>query len=496
MINRLRLHDLLPDCVAPSNVEISGLAMDSRNVRPGDAFIALPGRNVHGLQFAESACANGAVVILYDAPLPNGYLVPPSALKVAGLRQRLLAMANRLYGHAGQRLCAVGVTGTNGKTSIVQLLVQAWQLCGDAAASIGTLGAGLSDQLRSTGMTTPDMLEMHRILADVLAKNVANIAVEASSHALDQGRLEGVAFRYAVFSNLTRDHLDYHADMQEYGRAKSRLFFFPTLQAAILNLDDPFIANLAHQLPSSLRVIGYSLEGRQNAELRAHAVTMRRNGVQFELEYQHEKQTVSSSLLSRFNVANLLAVAGVLLAQGLDFATVVRLLASVQPVKGRMDCLAPNDQHGLIVVDYAHTPDALEKVLAVLREQTEGRLICVFGCGGMRDRGKRAPMGAIAQAGADTVIVTDDNPRDEDGDAIIAQILAGCVHPESVIVARDRAVAIHQAIGLARPSDTVLIAGKGHETTQITAGQRRSFHDMSVVKAALAVKCNHSEVQR
>ena len=486
MTDLLRLSDLLCIDAALSSVSVSGLSLDSRNVRRGDAFIALAGQSSHGLAFAESARAHGAVAIVYDGPVPNGVIVPDDAVQVIGLRQRLGTMANRLYGQPSQRLSVVAVTGTNGKTSIVHLLVQAWQLSGLSAASIGTMGVGLNGHLHATGMTTPDVLQMHRILADIAYSGADHVSVEASSHALDQGRLDGVEFRFAVFTNLSRDHLDYHQSMEQYGQAKSRLFFTPKLQTAILNFDDPFILALAQRLPPRLQVLGYSVEGKQEAVLRAHAITLESAAMRFEIEYLKEKKTLSTPLMGRFNVGNLLAVAGVLLAQGRDLASVVHLLAGLKPVKGRMECIVGNQQHGTIVVDYAHTPDALAKVLAALREKTQGRIICVFGCGGQRDQGKRAPMGAIAEAGADTIILTDDNPRDEDGDAIIRHILAGCHHPDMIKVERHRESAIRLAIALARPADSVLIAGKGHETSQIVAGHHLSFDDMAVVQRILA----------
>lgn len=486
MTELLRLADLLCVDAALPSVGVSGLSLDSRKVRRGDVFIALAGQASHGLEFAQSARAKGAVAILYDGPLPTGVVVPDGAVQVIGLRQLLADMANRLYGQPSQRLCVVGVTGTNGKTSIVQLLVQAWQLSGVSAASIGTMGVGLNGRLHPTGMTTPDVLDMHRILADIADAGADHVSVETSSHALDQGRLDGIEFRFAVFTNLTRDHLDYHQSMEQYGQAKSRLFFTPKLQAAILNFDDPFILKLAQQLPPTLQVLGYSVEGKKEAVLRANAITFESNAMEFEIAYFNNKKAVTTPLMGRFNVSNLLAVAGVLLAQGHDLTSVANLLAGLKPVKGRMDCIVANQQHGTIVVDYAHTPDALEKVLAVLREITQGRLICVFGCGGQRDQGKRAPMGAIAEAGADIVILTDDNPRDEDGDAIIRHILAGCHHAELIQVERNRETAIRLAIALARPTDSVLIAGKGHETSQIIAGDQLDFDDMSVVERVLA----------
>src|SRR5690606_8076867 len=316
-------------------------------------------------------------------------------------------------------------------------------------------------------------------------QGASHVAMEVSSHALDQGRVDAVAFRIAVFTNLTRDHLDYHGSMEAYGEAKARLFAWPGLQAVVINLDDPFGLRLHQGVSAGLRRIGVSSRGAAGASLRAEDVRLQPDGLHFRLVEQGESQAVVSHLLGRFNVDNLLAVAGVLRALGWPLAEVAAMLPRLSPVGGRMSRVGGGAGQPLVVVDYAHTPDALQQALASLREHTRGHLTCVFGCGGERDAGKRPQMAAIAEAGADRVIVTDDNPRGEDGDAIVAAILAGFTRPEAVRVQRDRARAIREAVAAAALGDVVLVAGKGHEAYQEVGGQRFPFDDLQVAAAAL-----------
>jgi UDP-N-acetylmuramoylalanyl-D-glutamate--2,6-diaminopimelate ligase (EC 6.3.2.13) len=312
--------------------------------------------------------------------------------------------------------------------------------------------------------------------------------MEVSSHALDQGRVDGVHFDVAVFTNLTRDHLDYHRTMQAYGEAKARLFAMPGLQAAVINLDDAFGRELATRLRGRLPVIGVSAQGAGDARVAASALALDNRGLAFTLRLEDRDWPLRSPLLGHFNVDNLLAVAGVLHALGTPAASIAGVLPQLQPIPGRMNRLGGEHGLPLVVVDYAHTPDALEQALTALRAHVEGRLLCVFGCGGERDSGKRPQMAAIAERLADAVIVTDDNPRREDGDAIVADILGGFAEPARVTVQRDRAAAIDLAIGHAGARDIVLIAGKGHEPYQDVAGIKHSFDDRQVAAAALRAR--------
>ena len=379
----------------------------------------------------------------------------------------------------------VGVTGTNGKTSTVQLLGQAWQRLGITSGSIGTLGVGLYGQVVPTGFTTPLVLQMHQVLAQLRDAGASATAMEVSSHALDQGRVDAVHYDIAVFTNLTRDHLDYHGSMDAYGAAKARLFQRPGLKAAVINLDDAYAPTLLALLDPAVAVVGVSSRGAGSARLQAADIVMDSAGLHFQLRADGQQAAVDSPLLGRFNVDNLLAVAGVLLAQGQPLAVIASLLGQLRPISGRMNKLGGQAGQPTVVVDYAHTPDALLQALSSLEDHVDGLLACVFGCGGDRDAGKRPQMAAIAEAHADRVIVTDDNPRSEDGDAIVADILAGFARPETVAVQRDRALAIDSAIATASAGDVVLIAGKGHEPYQEINGVKHPFDDSQVAQQCL-----------
>ena len=488
MTRRMPLSRLIPDVALPRDIAVSGLVMDSREVRPGDAFVAIAGFGTHGLAFAKQAQEQGAAAVLFEPPAPDEYPAPADAIAVPGLRARLGAMGDQFHGHPSHAMTMVGVTGTNGKTSTVQLLAQAWHLRGIASGSIGTLGAGRHGQVRPTGFTTPLVLPMHALLAQLRDDGVQAVAMEVSSHALDQGRVDGVHYDVAVFTNLTRDHLDYHGDMDSYGAAKARLFERDGLKAAVLNLDDAFGRTLHGRVAPEVQAVGVSSRGQAGATVRAEALGFDNRGLAFELFAGEDSHPVRSPLLGRFNVDNLLAVAGVLHALGDDVPTIATTLSRLQPVPGRMNRLGGDGVLPLVVIDYAHTPDALAQALTSLRAHAAARLVCVFGCGGDRDRGKRPQMAQIAEAEADLVIVTDDNPRTEDGDAIVADILAGFAAPQAVVVERDRAAAIARAIGDAGPEDIVLVAGKGHEPYQEVNGVRHPFDDTDVARRALEAR--------
>jgi UDP-N-acetylmuramoyl-L-alanyl-D-glutamate--2,6-diaminopimelate ligase len=503
MSRRMRLIELLPDVAGvPLDLEIAGLVQDSRTVAQGDAFVAIgpvvsSAFGEHGLNFVAQAAAAGAVVVLFEPPVPAGFVLPADLrlpiIAVPDLRARLGAMADRFHGQVTRAMTMIGVTGTNGKTSTVQLLAQAWTLRGRRAGTVGTLGVGLYGQAVPTGFTTPLVLQLHRALAQLREQGADAVAMEVSSHALDQGRVDGVHFDVAVFTNLTRDHLDFHGTMEAYGEAKAKLFAWPELRAAVINLDDAFGADVHAHLSTSVRAVGTSSRGAVAAILRAEDVVLDLNGIGFVLRIGEERHAVRSSLLGRFYVDNLLAVAGALYALDEAPADIAQTLNALRPVHGRMNRLGGDSRLPLVVIDYAHTPDALEQALLALRAHAQGRLICVFGCGGDRDRGKRPQMAAIAEARADWTIVTDDNPRTENGDAIVAEILAGFSEatravPERVAVERDRAAAIARAIGTATANDIVLIAGKGHEPYQEIDGVQYPFDDTETARAALEAR--------
>ncbi len=487
MSRAMRLSGLLPGVDGvPPGLMVSGLVLDSRDVRPGDAFVAIAGFGAHGLMFADQARANGAAAILFEPPAPAELPPPADAIAVPGLRARMGAMADEFHGRPSHAMTMVGVTGTSGKTSTVQLLAQALSLLGTPAGTVGTLGAGLYGQAVATGFTTPLVLQMHALLAELRDAGARAVAMEVSSHALDQGRVDAVHYDVAVFTNLTRDHLDYHGDMASYGAAKAKLFVRHGLRAAVINIDDPFGRELLAGLPPGVRGIGASLQGAQ-ADVRAENLALGGEGLAFDLVVGDARRSVRSPLLGRFNADNLVAVAGVLHALGIDVDAIAAVLPRLEPIPGRMNRLGGGDAP-LVVVDYSHKPDALQQALESLRGHLRGRLVCVFGCGGERDRGKRPQMAAIAEAAADIVVVTDDNPRGEDGDAIVADIMPGFADPSKVVVERDRRRAIERAIGAAAPGDIVLVAGKGHETYQEVAGVKHPFDDREVAAAALAAR--------
>ncbi len=469
-----------------ARMTVSGLTLDSRSVRRGDAFFALRGSQSHGIEFAAGAVQRGAQVVLAEAPAPSDFTRPEVPLLwIDHLHEQVGEIAARFHGRPSESMHAIGVTGTNGKTSCVQLLAQVLTLLGHRAASIGTLGAGVHGQLHEGERTTPDAISVQALLAKFRDDGVSHVAMEVSSHALVQSRVGAVDFEVAVFTNLTRDHLDYHGSMEAYGAAKAKLFAWPGLRVAVINLDDAFGRQLEATLPAGMQVLRFSAGGDNAADITASNIVTSARGLTFQLRSPWGTRNVHSHLLGRFNVANLLAVVGCL--GGLDepFQRIVDVLEQLQPVKGRMSRLGGVGGLPLVVVDYAHTPDALEQALTALRAHCAGKLICVFGCGGERDAGKRPLMGAIAARLSDVTIVTDDNPRGEDGDAIVAQIVAGMTAAKAMAVERDRAVAIADALRLAAAGDVVLIAGKGHETCQEGPAGKHPFDDLAVAHAAL-----------
>ena len=490
-----RLADLLrhiADTTRVGEIVVDGLTLDSRRVRAGDAFFAMRGGSAHGVSFAPAALAQGASAVIAEAPAPAAFAAEAHASSAApliwvdGLREQVGEIAARFFGRPSAALHVIGVTGTNGKTSIVQLLAHALNALGERAATIGTLGAGLVGAVRAGERTTPDVISVHGLLAEFRDAGASHVAMEVSSHALEQGRVNALDFEVAVFTNLTRDHLDYHGTMQAYGAAKAKLFALPGLRSAAINADDAFGRELAARLPSPVHALRYAIDA--DAEIRAVDVRSSGAGLQFVLRTPWGDGAIASPLLGHFNVYNLMAVAACLGALGYTFAQIQNALAQLQPVAGRMNRLGGGARAPLVVVDYAHTPDALEQALASLRAHCSGRLVCVFGCGGERDAGKRPQMGAIAERLADRVIVTDDNPRGEDGTAIVKQIVAGLSRPERATVERDRGAAIAFALRAAQPGDVVLIAGKGHEPYQEIAGHKLPFDDLDIARRALEAR--------
>ena len=471
----------LLDRLAHLGVPLADLTADSRNVKMGSIFVAYPGSSQDGRAYIAEAIGRGAAAVIWEK---NGFSwkepweVPN--LGVENLRERISEIAGHLYGNPSDSLWMAGVTGTNGKTSVSQWIAAALDRTGRRSAVLGTLGNGLVGERAEAKNTTPDPIVLQRLLAEYLRRGARHVAMEVSSHGLDQGRVSGIKYDAAVFTNLTRDHLDYHGSMEAYGDAKARLFTARGLRHRIVNVDDEFGAALARRFPDA---ITYGTRGK--ARLLASRVTLSDAGMRFQLDSEWGRGEVRAGVLGGFNVSNLLAVIGTLIAAGLTFDAAVAAAGELAPVPGRLERVGGGPLP-LVVVDYAHTPDALEKALDALRPAVAAghRLFCVFGCGGDRDPGKRPLMGAVAARLADHVVVTSDNPRSEAPAAIIAQVLEGI--PGKAEAIEDRQVAIFSAIHHATQGDVVLLAGKGHETYQEIAGVRHPFDDREVARAALA----------
>ena len=474
-----------PAVFATLGVQPHAVSLDSRAVKPGELFLAFPGERGDGRAHIAEAVARGAAAVLWEAggfDWDPAWQVPNAALP--HLRRLAGEVAAHVYGHPARALRIAGVTGTNGKTSCSHWIAQAMTACGRRTAVLGTLGNGFPGDLAPATHTTPDPVSLQRELRRLRDLGAEAVAMEVSSHALQQDRVAGVGFETALFTNLTRDHLDYHGDMVAYGAAKARLFDWPDLANAVINADDRFGRELVSRASrAGARVLSYGLG---HGDIAGHELRLSLQGLSLRVSTPWGTTVLRSRVIGGFNASNLLGTLGVLLAAGLPLEEAVAALAQVRPVAGRLDLLqrpgAP-----LVVVDYAHTPDALEKVLETLRElvghEAGARLLCVFGCGGGRDPGKRPLMGAIATRLADLAIVTSDNPRDEDPAAIVAQVVAGAGPNHEVRI--DRAEAIARVLSLARPADVVLIAGKGHETTQEIRGTKHPFDDLAVARSVL-----------
>ena len=481
------------------------LVSDSRRVQAGDVFFAYPGDAQDGRRYIAAAVAAGAAAVVYD---DSGFAWDDSLdvphLAVPGLKAQAGAIAHACLGQPDAGMFTVGVTGTNGKTSIAVWLGQALAQLGDTAAVIGTLGVGLfsgraEPEFIETGYTTPDAVLLAANLATVREAGARALAIEVSSIGLEQGRTNGMHFDVAVFTNLTRDHLDFHGDMASYEAAKRKLFAWPGLRSAVVNLDDPAGARLVDYLRTQLpqvAVTGYTLQNEAEqpaidgvAILRAAHKRARPAGTEFTLEADGASLLVKTRLVGHFNISNALAVLGTLLAKGVDLKRAAEAIEALTPAPGRMQQVGGQDAP-LVVIDYAHTPDALEKTLAALRQvatERGGALWCVFGCGGDRDPGKRPQMGAIAQA-ADQVIVTSDNPRSEEPGAIIAQVVAGMDPDARHQAIEDRAAAILSAVKHAGKQDVILLAGKGHEPYQEIKGKKLPFSDADHAALALTAR--------
>jgi len=479
----------------PRDVEVDDLTQDGRAARPGCAFLAVHGTHEHGLKYAPQAVANGARAILWEpAPvaqvpdLPSEILVAP----VPHLREHASTIADRFFGSPSRDLAIAGITGTNGKTTCAYLLAQALEAAGRPAAYMGTIGTGRPRALVASSLTTGDAVTVQRTLARLKADGARNVAMEVSSHAIDQWRVGAVRFRSAAFTNLTRDHLDYHGSMESYAATKARLFRTEGLESRIINVDDPFGRQLAIDPRGRGRLVVFSRGHQSHTRaadgfVRAMHVELSTRGIEMEFDSSWGSGALTSSLVGDFNVENLLTVIALLLDWGLAPDQATDALGRVHAAPGRMETFG-GGRAPLTVVDYAHTPDALRKALSAARAHARGRLVVVFGCGGDRDPGKRPLMGEIAAELADDIVITDDNPRTESPEAITREIAAGIPAGRPYRIEHDRGRAIRDAVIDADADDVVVIAGKGHEDYQVYGQERRHFSDQKAVAGALAAR--------
>ncbi len=486
------LVDLLPESFS-GNVSdqllINDLHLDSRCLSPGDLFVAIKGSQDNGERYISSAVENGAVAVLVE----NHHLASMLKLEIPvigldELKENIGTIASNFFGDPSCDMSLVGITGTNGKSSIASFIAQIQKNLGDNTATIGTLGYGKIDTVLSeTGMTTPDIISLQRILYELRLQGVSHIAMEVSSHGIDQKRVDGLTFDVGVISNITQDHLDYHASFKSYADTKRSFLLSGQCKTAVVNVDDNECQNLVASLRSENK--SFVTYGIDNAQCDVHAEVKKcsEDGVHLRLKSPWGEQEFDAPVVGKFNVSNLLAAITVNCIQGKDFASVVNAVSSLHPLEGRMQAvkLVNGDELPKVYIDYAHTPDALTNVLQSLRQHVKQKLWVVFGCGGDRDKGKRALMGEAAAKLADYVVVTSDNPRTENPENIIHDILSGIRDSSSVESISERQLAIYKAVNNCANDDLVLIAGKGHEDYQIIGKKKIPFSDYVTAENAL-----------
>ena len=480
----------------PRDVPVSDITLDSRAATAGGAFLARRGIKSHGLQYLDAALARGVHAVLWE---PAGGTAEPNlpthvvGVRIPELGSHLGLIADRFFGAPSAAIRIAGITGTNGKTTSAWLLAQALAATGQRAAYAGTLGFGPVNAIAPATHTTPDCVTVHRRLSDLHAAGVRLLGMEVSSHALAQQRVAGVRFDTAVFTNLTRDHLDYHKTMEAYGDAKASLFSMPGVEQRIINMGDAFGRRMVDRLPPTVALTAVWSGAGEYADaadhfVRARVISAGAGGLEIGVDSSWGPARLRSRLVGEFNAENLVTVLAILLVWEVPLPKAVAALEGVGPPAGRMETFRGGANRPLAVVDYAHSPDALAKALRAARQHCRGRLWCVFGCGGDRDPGKRSIMGAIASELADEIILTDDNPRTEDPQQILDAILAGLPPGQPRRVIRDRARAIATALADAGPADIVLIAGKGHEEYQTYGTQSQPFSDRAEVRSLLGME--------
>jgi UDP-N-acetylmuramoyl-L-alanyl-D-glutamate--2,6-diaminopimelate ligase len=485
----------LPDPVPLAvNIVATGIQMDSRLLQKGDLFLACFGNNHDAREYINEAVEMGVAAVLAESGGEwQGVRIIQDVAVIAidNLSAKLGEIAARFYSHPSRRLSVIGITGTNGKTSCSQFIAQALASSGFSCGTMGTLGYGVYGKLKETQLTTPDSVFTQMALAEMAQDGIDPVVMEVSSVGLHQRRVKAVKFDTAIFTNLTRDHLDYHESMDDYGDNKKKLFTTKGLSRAIINLDDPYALSVINAIAPSVDVCTYSLKN-SAATVYAESLSLTQKGFEARIVTPIGAGTVKGKLFGYFNVSNLMAVITTLInylpkKKAIDIEQLCELVSGLSPVDGRMEIISDFEEI-TAVVDYAHTPEGLRSALKGLRDHFSGNIWCVFGCGGNRDKGKRPIMGEIAEAFADRLIIADDNPRNEEGDDIVQHILSGMSKPEQALIERDREKAIAYAIANAEPGDVVMVAGKGHETYQDVGGSRLIFSDANQVRLALQAR--------
>lgn len=487
------------------------IQLHAQNIQPGDLFIALQGNTTHGKIYLPEAFKNGAHAALVE----NNTLLElkiisnePLIIEVPNLRQQLGYIANYFFDQPSKDLVVIGITGTNGKTSSAFYIAQLLEVLNCRTGYLGTLGRGFPEALSPSSLTTADAISVHQDMINLKTKGAKAIAMEVSSHALDQYRVNGVQFNTAIFTNLTHDHLDYHKTMEAYAACKARLFHVPGLKHAIVNIDDPYANELIKNIPYEVEIIGitvgaasgdrsfplrqevfaHSQKGERRSPLRgilkADNIQYRFNGLAFTLKSPWGNASINTALLGHFNIYNLLTTLAAVLTRGYAFSDVISQLPNIKPTPGRMET-HQRGQSPTLIIDYAHTPDALDKLIHAAKQHFNGKIFCIFGCGGERDKAKRPVMGRVAEQHGVELIITNDNPRTESPEHIMADILSGLAEPARAKVEPDRAQAIQWALSQANAQDVILIAGKGHEDYQIIGNQKRDLSDKRIVTRML-----------
>ena len=480
---------------AQADREISRLVLDSRRIQAGDLFFAIRGASSDGRQYINDALAKGAVAVLVEAErageitYQNGIPLIP----IQDLKSQIGVLASCFYDHPAKKLRMTGVTGTNGKTSITHFIAQG---LGEPCGVIGTLGSGLYGSLGEAGLTTPDAISLHDMLHHFVQQGVKTVAMEVSSHSIDQGRVNGIEFEMGIFTNLTQDHLDYHGTMEAYAAVKRRFLAELPTQHVIINGDDSYGQRWIEELAHHKSVFAYATQPVEVRVPRVYADKIQTSlqGIKAKVHSPWGEGELVIPLIGRFNLSNVLAVLTVLCFYGIPFEEVLRRLSRLKPTPGRMQTITGPGMP-LVVVDYSHTPDSLEKALEALRAHATGKLFCVFGCGGNRDAGKRPIMAKIAERLADRVIVTNDNPRHEKPEDIAQQIMRGFSRPELISVVLDRSKAIENSIQWANANDCILIAGKGAEHYQQVGDEKIHFDDVEEADKCIAEKMNVTVVK-